>query len=178
MTNLATPRSGRRPIAWLLSRLPNALVLLLLLAVGLWGHHTGWQAPKFSTLFGGEPAASEDWCVEHNVPESTCLACHPELAGESAADWCKEHGVPESKCTICHPEILATGVAADWCKEHGVPESCCTICHPEIARRGEVADDDSVPIVTAAEDAVPAGPPKPGKDPATCQKHALKVQFA
>ena len=178
MSDVATPRSGHRPIAWLLSRLPSGLVLLLLFAVGLWGHHTGWQAPKFSTLFGGEPAVSEDWCVEHNVPESTCLACHPELAGESAADWCKEHGVPESKCTICHPEILATGIAADWCKEHDVPESGCTLCHPEIARKGEVADDDSVPIVTAADHAVPAGPPKPGKDPATCQKHALKVQFA
>jgi cobalt-zinc-cadmium efflux system membrane fusion protein len=178
MTDVVTPRSGRRPIAWLLARLPNALVLLLLLAVGLWGHHTGWEAPRFSTLFGEAPAASEDWCAEHNVPESTCLACHPELAGESPTDWCKEHGVPESKCTICHPEILATGIADDWCKEHGVPESGCTICHPEIARRGEVADDESLPIVTAAEDIAPAGPPKPGKDPTTCQKHALKVQFA
>lgn len=178
MTDPTTARSRHRPLDRLLHGLPNLIVLFMLVAVGIWGHHTGWQAPKFSALFGGGPPPSEDWCVEHGVPESTCLACHPELAGESAADWCKEHGVPESKCTVCHPEILATGVAADWCKEHGVPESCCTICHPEIARMGELAIDVSIPTVAAAVDAEPTGPPKPGKDPATCQKHALKVQFA
>ena len=178
MSDITTQHPQRRPIVRLLHQLPTVLVLLALLAVGLWGHHTGWEAPKFSSLFGGPPPASEDWCVEHGVPESQCIACHPELAGESAADWCKEHGVPESKCTICHPEILATGVAADWCKEHGVPESCCTICHPEIARKGELPVDESAPIVALANDAAPPGPPRPGKDPATCQKHALKVQFA
>ena len=114
-------------LSWVtrLSRtLPTAVVLIAMLAVGYWGHRTGWAAPSFASLFGGAAAPPEDWCAEHGVPESQCIACHPELAGESAADWCKEHGVPESKCTICHPEILATGVAADWCKEHGVPESC------------------------------------------------------
>src|SRR5689334_23138421 len=154
----------------LLAALPTLLVLSCLAAVGLWGHRTGWKAPKFAQLFGAAPAGqAEDWCVEHNVPDSQCIACHPELAGENPADWCKEHGVPESKCTICHPEILTTGVAGDWCAEHGLPESGCTICHPEIARKGELPADPDAPTVTR-------GATHP--DPRTCQKHALKVQFA
>jgi cobalt-zinc-cadmium efflux system membrane fusion protein len=115
------------------------------------------------------------------VPFTRCIACHPELTGADPADWCKEHGVPESKCTVCHPELLKTGVADDWCKEHGVPESCCTICHPEIAHRSDAAPADDGPEVTAAETAAQtsgAPAPTPGKDPRTCQKHALKVQFA
>lgn len=155
--------------------LPALASLLAMTAVGLWGHATGWQAPGFAQLFGHGGAASEDWCLLHNVPESRCIACHPELAGESAADWCKEHGVPESRCTICHPEILTTGVAADWCREHGLPETCCTLCHPEIARPGELPADPDAPTVQPAE---PQDPAAPARDPKTCQKHALKVQFA
>lgn len=177
-STLQTPKR-RSVLRALVGNLPTIVVLLGLAAVGLWGHHTGWKAPKFAEIFGqGSEAAKEDWCIEHNVPDSQCIACHPELAGESAADWCKEHGVPESKCTICHPEILKTGVAADWCREHGVPESCCTICHPEIARKGEVVADDSEAVVSSPTEETQAAAPTPGKDPATCQKHALKVQFA
>lgn len=180
MTNMDThqnqaaqaPRSaGQR----LLAGLPTLIVLAGIGAIGFWGHHTGWRAPKFTDLFGaGAAAEAEDWCVEHNVPDSKCIACHPELAGESAADWCKEHGVPESKCTTCHPEILQTGVAGDWCKEHGVPESGCTLCHPEIARKGELAPDSADVVVTSdSKETAPAV-----RDPRTCQTHALKVQFA
>ncbi len=165
-----------------LAALPTLLVLTSIAAVGYWGHHTGWKAPKLAHLLGSDSSAeNEDWCIEHNVPDSRCIACHPELAGESSADWCKEHGVPESKCTVCHPEILTTGVAGDWCKEHGLPESGCTICHPEIARKGELpAEEDDVvvsngsPLVGSTSAATSAA----GRDPSTCQKHALKVQFA
>jgi len=113
-----------------LSYLPTAVVFLGLGALGAWGHHTGWKVPKFSDLVGrSAPEQKEDWCEAHNVPDSRCIACHPELAGADAKDWCKEHGVPESRCTVCHPEILTKGVAGDWCREHGVPESGCTICN-------------------------------------------------
>ena len=66
------------------------------------------------------------------MPDSTCIACHPELAGANPADWCKEHGVPESVCAQCN-ESLAAGFKAkgDWCKEHNRPESQCFECHPE-----------------------------------------------
>ncbi|MBK7878926.1 MAG: efflux RND transporter periplasmic adaptor subunit [Planctomycetes bacterium] len=171
-----------------LSALPTAVVLLGLAALGVWGHHTGWKAPRFSELFGNsEVAEQEDWCEAHSVPDSKCIACHPELAGESGADWCKEHGVPESRCTICHPEILKTGVAGDWCAEHGVPESGCTICHPEIARHGGAPvqesetkvspgsheGEDELAHLGGATDTASAI-----RDPRTCQKHALRVQFA
>lgn len=178
----------RSPLRRLASGLPTVAVLVGFLAVVAWGHHTGWEAPKFSTLLGaraGEP--EEDWCSAHNVPDSRCIACHPELAGESAVDWCKEHGVPESRCTVCHPEILRTGVAGDWCKEHGVPESSCTLCHPEIARKGSVPTKETGVTVShgAHEQELPKDHPsgtvetsRPLRDARTCQKHALKVQFA
>ncbi|MCC6357380.1 MAG: efflux RND transporter periplasmic adaptor subunit [Phycisphaerales bacterium] len=161
-----------------LRSVPTVLVLFALAGAGYWGHKNEWRAPKFASLFGSPlPTEPEDWCAEHNVPESRCIKCHPELAGETAKDWCKEHGVPESRCTICHPEILTKGVAGDWCKEHGVPESNCTLCHPEIAARGELAKPADAPTVVPSEDAA-ATATKPGKDPATCQTHALRVQFA
>lgn len=158
---------------------PTVLVLLALGGAGYWGHKNDWRAPKFASLFGPPPAVEpEDWCVEHNVPESRCIKCHPELAGEAPKDWCKEHGVPESRCTICHPEILTKGVAGDWCKEHGVPESNCTLCHPEIAVKGELAKPADAPKVLATDGATGIAASKPAKDPATCQTHALRVQFA
>lgn len=170
MSTQQQPSRSRSRARTLLASLPTLCVLGGIGAVGYWGHHTGWRAPKFSGLFGSAPAAEkDDWCAEHNVPKSDCIACHPELAGENPADWCKEHGVPESQCTACHPEILTTGVAGDWCVEHGLPESGCTICHPEIARKGELPPDPDAP-------AIAAGAEHP--DPRTCQKHALKVQFA
>jgi cobalt-zinc-cadmium efflux system membrane fusion protein len=155
-------------------------------ALGYWGHHSGWKAPKFSDLFGARvPLEEEDWCVEHGVPESKCIKCHPELAGESGADWCKEHGVPESRCTICHPEILTQGVAGDWCREHGVPEPSCTLCHPEIAVRGSPQKGTpDVSVVVAQDDTALKTQPgsvsigRPAKDPSTCQTHAMRVQFA
>lgn len=173
-----SPRSRSRAI---IAALPTLVVLGCLAAVGYWGHHTGWRAPKLAQLFGmSAEGSAEDWCVEHNVPESRCIACHPELAGESAADWCKEHGVAESKCTACHPEILTTGIAGDWCREHGLPESGCTLCHPEIARTDLTADENEVVVARDSNDPADTGgvDAKPFRDPRTCQTHALKVQFA
>ena len=166
-----------------LAVLPALTAAAALAAVATWGQLTKWQAPRFSALFtasGG--AVREDWCATHNVPESRCIACHPELAGESPADWCKEHGVPESRCVTCHPEIAITGVASDWCKEHGLPETCCTLCHPEIARKGELAaDPDAVTVESGQEPAsrparVGSGPTP--RDPSKCQTHLARVQFA
>ncbi|MCK6458066.1 MAG: efflux RND transporter periplasmic adaptor subunit [Phycisphaerae bacterium] len=203
---LMTPprqRGLRRRLERLAHTLPTVLVLIALSGIGWWGHKNEWRAPKFASVFGAPPAREpEDWCLEHNVPESRCIKCHPELAGEAAADWCKEHGVPESRCTICHPEILTKGVAGDWCREHGVPESNCTICHPEIAVKGKPPESDGIevlapdgmtwqPVRSTASEAdaccvkdatrttkAPTSTTKSAKDPATCQTHALRVQFA
>lgn len=188
----------KRTIRGIFTNLPTLAAVLSLAAVGVWGQRTGWKAPRLEDLIqlGAQPE-KEDWCATHNVPDSRCIACHPELAGESGADWCKEHGVPESRCAICHPELLTTGVAADWCREHGLPESCCTLCHPDIARKGELPPDpDAVriegPAQTQDQGMGPASRPtsqsatipgaagsKPHRpDPSTCQTHMLKVQFA
>ncbi|MFO0982216.1 MAG: efflux RND transporter periplasmic adaptor subunit [Planctomycetota bacterium] len=177
--------------------MPTLLVLAALGGLASWGHRTGWKVPHLSDLAGTEAGEKEDWCAEHNVPDSTCIACHPELAGASPADWCKEHGVPESRCTVCHPEILTRGVAGDWCTEHGVPESACTACHPEIAVKGDVSANDAGAVVLPPLNAATAPAPqpvanherpdmtaarpltnRPGKDPKTCQTHARRVQFA
>ena len=208
-THQAAATSRRRgavsvPGRSIMRSFPTLIVLIGIGGVAYWGHHNDWRAPKFASLFGSPPQTEpEDWCAEHNVPDSRCIKCHPELVGEQAKDWCKEHGVPESRCTICHPEILTKGVAADWCKEHGVPETNCTICHPEIAVKGKppgsetatkvvLADSESLQPNRSADRPVDdqnvnearsigdksTATSKPAKDPATCQTHMLRVQFA
>lgn len=53
------------------------------------------------------PGSYEDWCVEHEVPESQCTRCNPSLvpAFQATGDWCAEHGMPESQCRICNPDL-------------------------------------------------------------------------
>lgn len=167
--------SGSTGKVWSLAKEygPTVIVLAGLAGVGLWGHRTGWKAPAFSDVRGNAAAPEkEDWCEAHGVPDSKCIACHPELAGADPKDWCKEHGAPESKCTTCHPEILTKGKADDWCKEHGVPESQCNLCHPEIAVKGTAPADASGATVVA-DPVAPAG-----TSPFNCQTHLLRVQFA
>ena len=54
-----------------------------------------------------KPGSYEDWCEEHQVPESQCTQCNPSLAAafKATGDWCEEHGVPESQCRKCHPDL-------------------------------------------------------------------------
>lgn len=178
-------------LAGLFGIAPKAIVLVALAAVGVWGHQTGWRAPKLSSILGGgrggEP--TEDWCAEHRVPESACVACNPALVGADPSDWCREHGVPESRCSACHPEILRGGIPADWCAEHGVPESQCTLCRPGIAARGGLAGP-RVPHGAATDATVSGGSAVrrptvevlPGRDVSTpspsCTLHEVRVQFA
>ncbi|MGE0193730.1 MAG: efflux RND transporter periplasmic adaptor subunit [Planctomycetota bacterium] len=151
----------------LAGHLPTIAAFGLLAALAVWGHRTGW---KLSPATPVDPAQSEDWCEAHNVPDSRCLACHPELGGGNPADWCKEHGVPESKCTTCHPEILTSGQAQDWCREHGVPESQCTTCHPEVAVVGSAPPSEVQVVASGSED--------PPAQVMNCQTHQIRVQFA
>ena len=60
------------------------------------------HAPKDVT-----PGSHEDWCEEHQVPESQCTRCNPELAAafKATGDWCEEHGLPESQCLKCNPDL-------------------------------------------------------------------------
>jgi len=54
-----------------------------------------------------KPGTYEDWCDEHQVPESLCTQCNPTLvaAFKATGDWCDEHGLPESQCRVCNPDL-------------------------------------------------------------------------
>ena len=54
-----------------------------------------------------KPGSYEDWCDEHQVPESQCTQCNQSLAAafKATGDWCNEHGLPESQCRKCKPDL-------------------------------------------------------------------------
>jgi hypothetical protein len=54
-----------------------------------------------------KPGSYEDWCAEHQVPESLCTRCNASLvaAFKATGDWCAEHGLPESQCLACNPNL-------------------------------------------------------------------------
>ena len=53
---------------------------------------------------GNEVEGPDDWCNEHNVPESQCIECQPELLPrDKDYGWCKEHGV--AQCPLHHPDV-------------------------------------------------------------------------
>ncbi len=54
-----------------------------------------------------KPGSHEDWCGEHEVPESQCTKCNPSLAAafKASNDWCVEHDLPESQCKKCNPNL-------------------------------------------------------------------------
>ena len=56
---------------------------------------------------GVVPGSYEDWCEEHQVPESQCTRCDPSLipAFQAANDWDAAHGLPMSQCTIHDPNL-------------------------------------------------------------------------
>ncbi|MEO8494257.1 MAG: efflux RND transporter periplasmic adaptor subunit, partial [Planctomycetota bacterium] len=98
------PHSLREAGRWLLGAAPTIAVLLLLCAIGYWGHHSGWKIPKFSELTRQGEVAGVAWCEEHGVPEADCVACNAELMPKGKLyGWCKEHGVAE--CLLEHPEL-------------------------------------------------------------------------
>ena len=63
-------------------------------------------APKHAAA-GVQAGSHEDWCEEHQVPESLCTRCNPSLvaAFKATNDWCAEHDVPESQCRACNPKL-------------------------------------------------------------------------
>lgn len=97
-------RSGIAIWHWLQRAIPTAVVVAVLTSLAIWGHMTDWTMPKFSTLVGGESAKVQDWCKDHNVPDSQCIECKPNLL-PAVIDygWCKEHGI--AQCPLEHPEI-------------------------------------------------------------------------
>lgn len=99
-----TSTSIRKPINWVGTMLPTLFIFAALGALAFWGHQNGWKMPKSSALRGETAAKKDDWCAEHNVPESICVECKEDLMPRSKAPkWCRVHGVPE--CPVHHPEL-------------------------------------------------------------------------
>ncbi len=60
---------------------------------------------KITTL---SAASSEDYeRCSHKVPAEVCTRCnsHLEARFKEAKDWCGPHDVPESQCFKCHPDL-------------------------------------------------------------------------
>jgi cobalt-zinc-cadmium efflux system membrane fusion protein len=102
------PKAERQSLlGWLGRAVPPLLVFTVLGGLLVWGHHTGWTLPKFSSLAGQNADAKDDWCSEHGVPESQCVECRPDLMPRpKGISWCKLHGVHE--CPLCQPELAQT----------------------------------------------------------------------
>lgn len=90
--------------------------LLFLLAIVLVSSACSPKAPEESSsadkpsthaAAGVKPGSHEDWCGEHEVPESMCTRCNSSLipAFKATNDWCGEHGLPESQCLKCNPDL-------------------------------------------------------------------------
>ncbi len=89
---------------WLVGVLPTLAVLAALGGVAYWGHHSDWKISSFAEMTGQAAAADDDWCTEHNVPESECVECDPDLLPPMTDyGWCPEHGVHQ--CPLCHPNV-------------------------------------------------------------------------
>ncbi|MDA1049347.1 MAG: efflux RND transporter periplasmic adaptor subunit [Planctomycetota bacterium] len=98
------PHSWQGTGRWILGATPTIAVLLLLSAIGYWGHHSGWTVPKFSALTSRYEVEGVAWCEEHGVPEADCISCNAELMPKGTLrGWCQEHGVAE--CVLEHPEL-------------------------------------------------------------------------
>jgi len=107
----AVPRKGLAAglCVWIWKTLPALAVMAVLAGLGYAGHHTGWKIPKFSEFNGSAAVVLDDWCDEHGVPESQCVACNPdEYPKPQDHGWCKEHGVHQ--CPFDHPDVAQVKV--------------------------------------------------------------------
>ena len=77
--------AASKPINWIGTMLPALFVFAALGALAYWGHKNGWKIPKSSELRGESASKKDDWCAEHNVPESICVECNPDLMPRSKA---------------------------------------------------------------------------------------------
>jgi membrane fusion protein, heavy metal efflux system len=101
------PAPPRAPVAlWrgIRQALPTAGIVVALAGLACWGHYAEWRVPKFSSIVGGKSHQADDWCNEHNVPESQCIECNRQLVSRiTDYGWCKEHGV--TQCPLEHPDV-------------------------------------------------------------------------
>jgi thiol-disulfide isomerase/thioredoxin len=58
------------------------------------------------TTMSAAKTADAERC-QHKVPREVCTRCNPHLVAKfkAAKDWCVEHEVAESQCLECHPDL-------------------------------------------------------------------------
>ena len=72
-------------------------------------------------------------CTDKKAPADPAQHADANVVPGSHDDWCGEHDVPETQCTRCDESLVAAFKATqDWCAEHGLPESHCRKCNPEL----------------------------------------------
>ena len=83
--------------------------ILILMAVVVVAPACAKEPPKEGGHAAADvvPGSHEDWCGEHEVPESMCTRCNASLiaAFKATNDWCAEHNLPESQCLKCNPAL-------------------------------------------------------------------------
>jgi cobalt-zinc-cadmium efflux system membrane fusion protein len=103
-SNEASHRPPASWLGWLRGALTTVTVFAFLGGIAFFGHATGWSVPKFAELIGGPASQDEDWCKEHNVPESLCVECNAALLPKVKSVWCSTHGVHD--CPLERPELV------------------------------------------------------------------------
>ena len=64
--------------------IPTVIACATLLAVGWWGHRSGWTVSRAATEAGEAHAGY--WCAEHAIPEADCLLCRKSYAKKMRAE--------------------------------------------------------------------------------------------
>lgn len=83
-------------------------------------------------VLGCSKSTDKETKTETTKTEKAGHAAKDVVSG-SHEDWCDEHQVPESQCTRCNADLIAAFKATnDWCEEHGLPESQCLKCNPDL----------------------------------------------
>lgn len=105
-----------RLLGWVGPSVPTLIALAVVGALVFAGQKSHWRMPKFSELRGQAAAEKDDWCEEHNVPDSECVECNKGcLPPSKEHGWCKTHGVHE--CPVCNPAIAQIPNAAEVAAE-------------------------------------------------------------
>ncbi len=89
-------------------RILNTLVILVVFATSACEKAPPPAAPVAEHAPAGVvPGSHDDWCGEHQVPESQCTRCNASLiaAFKATDDWCATHNMPESQCLACNPDL-------------------------------------------------------------------------
>ena len=105
-----------RMLGWIGHAVPGLIALAAVGGLVFAGQKTHWRIPKFSELRGQATVEKDDWCEEHNVPDSECVECNKGcLPPSKERGWCKIHGIHE--CPVCNPAIAQIPNAAEIAAE-------------------------------------------------------------